>query len=352
MTTATAARVRVSRVTAEAAADAWHRLAGAMSPSHLAHSPEWATVIRQGYGHDPLYLSAEDDAGGLGLLPAFIVRRPLVGTIVTSMPFLDGGGPCACSTTLATSLVKHLLDEARREGAGVVELRCAERLEIAWEPMEHKVNMVLPLPADPGTLWRQLDRSVRNQVRKAERAGLSVEFGGTEKLDEFYGFFAARMRDLGSPVHAKAFFRATLDAFGNRARVALVRKGQTAIGGLIALAVRDVLAVPWASCAKEYFALCPNMLLYWETIRAGCIDGVPRFDFGRSTRGSGTYRFKRQWGAQESPLFWYTIPIGCRDRLPTGKSGRTATGLVGLWRHLPLSFTRRVGPHVRKYLVQ
>ena len=92
------------------------------------------------------------------------------------------------------------------------------------------------------TLWGQLDRSVRNQVRKAERAGLSVEFGGVEMLDEFYRFFAARMRDLGSPVHAREFFRATLDAFGNRARVALVRKGQTPIGGLIALAFKDSLA--------------------------------------------------------------------------------------------------------------
>jgi FemAB-related protein (PEP-CTERM system-associated) len=323
-----------------------------MSQSHLAHAPEWATVIRQGYGHDPLYLTAEDDAGGVGLLPAFIVRRPLVGTIVTSMPFLDGGGPCAGSATLATGLVRHLLNEAHREGAGRVELRCGQRLEIPWEPMEHKVNMVLPLPADAGSLWRQLDRSVRNQVRKAERAGLSVEFGATELLDEFYGFFAARMRDLGSPVHAREFFRATLDAFGRRARVAVVRKGKTPIGGLIVLAFKGLLAVPWASCAKEYFALCPNMLLYWETLRTGCTDGFERFDFGRSTRGSGTYRFKRQWGAVERPLFWYTIPIGRRDRLPAGSGGRTSTRLAGLWRHMPLSLTRRLGPHVRKYLVQ
>jgi FemAB-related protein (PEP-CTERM system-associated) len=268
------------------------------------------------------------------------------------MPFLDGGGPCAGSAALASTLATQLVAEARREGASVVELRCAQRLEIAWEPAEHKVNMVLPLPADAETLWQQLDRSVRNQVRKAERAGLSVEFGGSEQLDEFYRFFAARMHDLGSPVHGRAFFRATLDAFGNRARVALVRKGQMPIGGLIALGFKDVLTVPWASCAKEHFALCPNMLLYWETIRAACRDGFERFDFGRSTRGSGTYRFKHQWGAVESPLFWYTIPVGRRESRPAGNHSGTAARLAGLWSHLPLSLTRRVGPHVRKYLVQ
>jgi FemAB-related protein (PEP-CTERM system-associated) len=352
MTISTGSGVRVSRVRPDSGSGTWPRAAGAASPSHLAHAPEWATVIPQGYGHDPLYLDAEDDAGGCGFLPAFIVRRPFVGTIVTSMPFLDGGGPCAGSTALATSLVDQLLAEAEREGARFVELRCAQRLEIAWQPAEHKVNMVLPLPADDETLWRQLDRSVRNQVRKAGRAGLSVEFGGTERLDEFYQFFAARMRDLGSPVHGREFFRATLAAFGNRARVAIVRKQQTPIGGLIALAFHDVLTVPWASCAQEHFALCPNMLLYWETIRTACRDGFRRFDFGRSTRGSGTYRFKRQWGALESPLFWYTIPIGARESRPAGHGGRTAARLSDVWRRLPLSVTRRVGPHVRRYLVQ
>jgi CelD/BcsL family acetyltransferase involved in cellulose biosynthesis len=94
------------------------------------------------------------------------------------------------------------------------------------------------------------------------------------------------------------------------------------------------------------------MLLYWETIRAACRDGFGRFDFGRSTRRSGTYAFKRQWGALESPLFWYTIPIRGRVSRNAGRPGRTPERLAGLWRRLPLSWTRRVGPHLRKYLVQ
>ena len=84
--------VRVSRSAPDAIGD-WRRVVDEVSQSNLAHSPEWFTVIRNAYGHDPLYLSADDDEGHLGLLPAFIVRRPFFGTVVTSMPFLDGGGP-------------------------------------------------------------------------------------------------------------------------------------------------------------------------------------------------------------------------------------------------------------------
>ena len=43
-----------------------------------------------------------------------------------------------------------------RDGARYLDLRCTERQDMPWVPFEHKVNMVLPLPRDPGTLWKKL----------------------------------------------------------------------------------------------------------------------------------------------------------------------------------------------------
>jgi FemAB-related protein (PEP-CTERM system-associated) len=354
VTTATLARsdIRVFRATAAEIAGTWGRALDGLGEARLAHAVEWFTVIRNSYGHDPLYLHAEGGDGRRGVLPAFIVRRPVGGTVVSSMPFLDSGGPCSSSVALADALVARLIEEARGLGAAVVELRGIHRLGITSEPMEHKVNLTLLLPGDAARLWQQLDGSVRNQIRKAERSGLSVEFGGGEKLDDFYAIFATRMRELGSPVHARRFFTAIFDAFGGQARVALVRNGATPIGGLITLAFNGILVVPWASCLHQYRALCPNMLLYWETMRTACVEGFRRFDFGRSSRGSGTYRFKRQWGAGEEPLFWYTIPLSRRARGPRPSAGRRAAFLAGSWRHLPLAVTRHLGPCVRKYLTQ
>jgi FemAB-related protein (PEP-CTERM system-associated) len=249
-------------------------------------------------------------------------------------------------------LVERLIADARDLGARTVELRCAEKLQIATPPTEHKVNLALSLPADPDRLWRQLDKGVRNQIRKAERSGLSIEFGGPESLTAFYDTFVVRMRDLGSPVHGPEFLRAVLESFGSRARIVLVRKDTTAIGGLVALSFKDRLIVPWATCLQDYFSLCPNMLLYWETIRTACLEGYRRFDFGRSTRHSGTYRFKVQWGAREEPLFWYTIPIASDRRQAPSNSGERAVLLAKAWQRLPLVVTRHLGPRIRKYLTQ
>ena len=346
---ATPSLVNVTRLAPQAISE-WPDV-GDPHPSHLAHARQWAAVIRRAYGHHPLYIAAEDVAGHRGFLPAFIVRRPLVGPVVTSMPFLDGGGPCSTSPALDTLLVERLIVEARLRGAALVELRCARRLAIEAQPLEGKVNMTLGL-GNPEALWRRVDKAVRNQIRKAERAGLTVERADAGGLTSFYETFVERMRDLGSPVHALGFLQQVLDTFGPRARLLLVKKDGTTIGGLVGIAFNDRLVVPWATCRKEYFALCPNMILYWEAIRGAAAEGFTRFDFGRSTRQSGTYLFKRQWGAEEEPLFWYRLPIAAR-RIASASSSRAGSDLLArMWQRLPLAVTRQVGPRVRKYLIQ
>ena len=330
----------------------WRRIVDASSGAGLPHAPEWLPIIQRAYGHDPFYLSAEDDQGGSAVLPAFVVRRPFLGAVVTSMPFLDSGGPCGSSPALSRILIEHLIAEARGIGAKLIELRCSERLDIGARPSEHKVNMTLTIPDDVDCLWRRLDKDVRYQIRKAERDGVTAESGGAERLGAFYDVFAVRMRELGSPVHSQRFLAAVLEQFGDRARVLLVRKGRTVIGGLMTVAFKDRLSVPWASCLKEYFSLCPNMLLYWEALRRACMAGFRRFDFGRSTRNSGTHRFKQQWGAEEESLFWYSIPTATSSTRLRPDRRASLSFLSKTWQHLPLSVTRQVGPRLRGYLTQ
>jgi FemAB-related protein (PEP-CTERM system-associated) len=332
--------------------DCWSALTLQMNHANLGQTPEWYAAITNAYGHTPLYLQAEDAKGQIAVLPAFLVRSRFFGTVVTSMPFLDAGGPLGPSAALARGLVDSLVEAAASLGAGLVELRCTMEMALPVPANRDKVTLVLPLPDGPDCLWKRVNAKVRNQIRKAEHSGLSVEFGGVEKLDEFYEVFSVNMRELGSPVHAQGFFSAIFDAFRDKARVALVRKGTMPVGGLIALAFKDTLVVPWASSLREYRSFCPNMLLYWETIRTACTAGFRRFDFGRSSRNSGTYHFKRQWGALEEPLFWYTIAIGCGRNRRLSRADKRGILLANLWKRLPLGFTRWFGPHIRKYLTQ
>src|SRR4029079_8470212 len=141
-----------------------------------------------------------------------------------------------------------------------VELRHVERRFDVLPCKQHKVVMRLPL--GPG-LWDLLDRKVRNQVRKAQKSGLTAIRGGAEVLDDFYRVFARNMRDLGTPVYARRFFAEVLEAFPDRTRLVIFSLDDQPVAGGLTYRTGDSIEVPWASSVRDYNAMCPNHLLYW-----------------------------------------------------------------------------------------
>ncbi len=169
-------------------------------------------------------------------------------------------------------------------------------------------------------------------------------------MDDFYDVFAVNMRDLGSPVHARQFFTRMASALGRQMRVILVRDGCKTIGAGIALFFKDGVLVPWASSLREHRSKCPNNLLYWDAIQYGCKEGYRTFDFGRSSIGSGTYEFKKQWGAQPKQLYWQVLNVNGAGGATISTDDRRYRLVIDAWRRLPVSVTRVMGPRIRKYL--
>jgi hypothetical protein len=73
---------------------------------------------------------------------------------------------------------------------------------------------------------------------------------------------------------------------------------------------------------------------------------VEVFDFGRSTPGEGTFKFKEQWGAEPVPLHWeYWLASGddLPDQSPKNPKFRLA---IESWKHLPLWLANAAGPRI------
>src|SRR5205814_7191611 len=113
--------------------------------------------------------------------------------------FVNYGGICARDADVRLRLVEHATAAAAERRLAHIELRHTARLVPALPARQHKVGMSLALEADASRAWDRLDRKVRNQVRKAEKSGLTARSGGAELLPSFYAVFARNMRDLGTP---------------------------------------------------------------------------------------------------------------------------------------------------------
>ena len=329
------------------------------------HLSGWQQVLESSYGNKTVYLAASVDGQICGVLPLALVRGYPSARHLASLPYLSWAGMCAEDSKTADALLHEANTWMKRLKANYVELHNtyqvgspAASLSLAdWNESENsnyelstntdKVNMRLGL-TDSEAMWAGLSPKVRNQVRKAMKSGLRVEACGVEALDDFYDAFATNMRDLGSPVHSKGFFRNIFRTFREDTRLFMIYSDSETVGGAILIRFRNTAEVPWASCKREYFSSCPNHLLYWEIIKSLCESGVNAFDFGRSSRDSGTFRFKKQWGANPEPLYWqYISSAGSETPSPESPSLRERA-LIETWKRLPVGMTKALGPTIRK----
>jgi FemAB-related protein (PEP-CTERM system-associated) len=342
----TAAMPRLIEITSDVSERDWDHFVASHPDASGYHVWRWRRVFESAFGHETLYLAAREHGRIVGVLPLVIFRSRLFGRCGVSLPFVNYGGVCAEDEEVADALVEKAAALAKLAGLSHVELRHQTRQCPALPAREHKVGMYLALERDPKQAWDRLDKKVRNQVRKAEKSGLTARWGGGELLDRFYAVFARNMRDLGTPVYSPRFFREVLATFPDSARVCLVDHGETTVAGAIALRHRDVLEVPWASSLRDYRSMCPNNLMYWRVIEHAMENRLATLDFGRSTPNEGTFHFKQQWGAEPKPLYWEYALNGDAALPNVSPANPRYRAAIAVWTRLPLAVTNWIGPHI------
>ena len=309
------------------------------------HDWSWRAVFTNAFGHETAYFVARRQRRIVGVLPTVLLDSWLFGRAMISLPFLNYGGLVADDADAAAALFAEAAALAERRKCRYLELRHTDRMFREQPCRRHKVAMLLRLQA-PDSMWEGFDRKVRNQVRKAEKSGLTYHSGGAELIDEFYGVFARNMRDLGTPVYSRRFFAEIVAAFPARARIHVVRKETVPVAAGFTFRTRTNLEIPWASSVRDFNALCPNHLLYWNVLKGAAETGCTTFDFGRSTPNEGTYKFKEQWGAEPLPLCW-EYGIAPESALPNASPSNPKFHLaISLWQKLPLSIATRLGPMI------
>lgn len=315
------------------------------------HLSGWRRVVEDSFGHATHYLAAETPAGDLcGVMPLVRIKSVLFGHYMVSLPYFTYGGPLGAEPSVTQALVRAAEELAARHGCSHLEMRCQAQLDERAATRDDKVTMLLPLADTPEGLWRQLTSQRRSQIKRAETGGVEHREGGVELLDDFYTVFARNMRDLGTPVYGKRFFANMLECFPEHARLLSVRVDGQPAGAAFVIGYRESMEVPWVSTIREYNSKNINALLYWDMLQLAHRRGHRIFDFGRSSRDSGTFKFKSQWGAKPEQLHWhYWLPPGGKMPGLTPTSGKFALA-VRMWQRLPLPIANRLGPGIVKNL--
>jgi serine/alanine adding enzyme len=324
--------------------DAFVRESAAAS---VYHDYRWIPVIEKSFGHRCCYLLCENGEGvTVGALPLVHLKSLLFGNFLVSMPYFNYGGVCTEQPAACELLIDEASRKARELGARHIEFRQERPMENGFPDKTSKVSMRRALPASASDLWNSLPSKLRSQIRKPQKAGMTVRIARHEELENFYRIFSVNMRDLGTPVYPKRFFQNILDHFPDNSWICTVFSGGVPLASGFLVGFKEKLEIPWASSLRKYNRSGSNMLLYWSCLEFGCDRGFRVFDFGRSTNGESTYRFKEQWGATPHPMHWqyWQAKDGAMPEInPHNPKYRIA---IATWKRLPVSLTRLLGPHI------
>ncbi len=314
-------------------------------------------AVETAYGFKGVYFIARKGTKICGILPLVHLGVPGTHGSLVSLPYCDAAGILADSPDVEKRLVISALGHARQFGIPKLTIRSVRPFAgIDPELTRHrgKVRMLLPLSYDPNELMAGLQSKVRSQVKKSLRNGLIFRMGGIELVDRFYGVFRENMRDLGSPVHSLQWIHQILAGYKNRAHIGMVYLSDRtpAAAGLILCHPNGIL-IPWASSLRRFNRFNPNMLLYWNFLQFASAHGYPMFDFGRSTPGEGTFRFKKQWGSIPGALHWADFDPDHGDSpmvVPKASPSKYRPHVETLLSHMPIPLMTWIGSHIRKFI--
>ncbi len=315
------------------------------------HRWEWGELFRSVY-HTPSFpLVAFYEDRVTGVLPLVLLTGPTGHRSLVSMPWFGHGGAIAEDDATWRCLLDAA--EALREEhrARHVELRHAHPVPSDAPPArDGKVLMHLDLTPGEDGLLKAIGPKARADIRRPEKEGITTQVGGVELVPEFHDVYASVMRDLGSPCHGREVFEAMFARMPERTFAVVARYQGVAIGGGILVGMGDTLEIPCAGTLHHLTRLRGNMLLYWTIIREAIRRGYKTFSFGRSSEDSGTFTFKKNWGAVAVPLpYHYLLASG--EELPGAGADNPVLATVSrAWQRMPVSVTAALGPRLVRLL--
>jgi hypothetical protein len=317
MMDASNALVTVQRLD-EASTSQWDEFVQSCPDATFFHRAGWKHVIESAFGHRCYFLYAERAGRICGVLPLVHIKSRLFGNSLVSTGFTVGGGPAVSDPDALPVLENAAIALADELDVDFLEFRNGTQTHPDWANNAGLyVHFVKPIGPDPEKDMLAIPRKQRAMVRKGIKAELtSVIDDDVERLHPVY---AESVRNLGTPVFSKAYFRTLQETFSP--------------GGV--LAARNVAG---------------NDFMYWEVMRRAVERGYRVFDFGRSKQGTGAYSFKKNWGFDPQPLTYeYKLrklqsapeinPLNPKYRL-----------FIAAWKRLPLPVAGFIGPYIVRNL--
>lgn len=332
--------------------NAWQDFAHAHAS--IFHSLEFRNVLLESFGYSCLYhLILDEQKNVCALLPLVSARNLGMKKVGVSLPFLNYLDICATTEEALNFAMASLAEVKKIYELDYLELRLKETV---FKDEQGSVNLnnfsfLLPLEQNEEDVLKLSTGSNRNHVRKVYRKNYFTVSFDKNNLPDFYKVYVRRMKELGSPAPDIIFFEKFFTELKENVFLLTVldNENQQVVGGMLLVkSMHDkILYYPYGANLVEYNNKYLNNFMYWEAVKLGIRLELDFIDLGRSPLGSGTYKYKEQWGAKPVQLNY--VLLGAAGHAPPNKDDLNF--LVELWKKIPAVITNFVGKKIIKYVL-
>lgn len=331
----------------------WEALLAARPDVSFFHGSAWARVLHETYGHEPVYFCRFDGERLAGLFPVMEVSSLWTGPRGVSLPFSDVCPPVGSGTDQGAALYDAAMSRGRLRGWRYLE--CRGHLPGGREatPSLSFYGHTLDLDSKPDAAFQRFDGAVRRGIRKAEKSGLSIEFGDDlAAIRTFYALHCLTRRYHGLPPQPFRFFaNIARHILGDgRGFVAIASVGARPVAAAVFFQGGRQAIYKFGAFDRAFQHLRPNNQLMWEAIKRLSANGFTSLHLGRTSLGNpGLRRFKLGFGAREEVMSYYRFDFAAQRY--TTQADRAQGGWAsGILRRLPLVWLRLAGwvlyPHL------
>jgi FemAB-related protein (PEP-CTERM system-associated) len=334
----------------------WTSFVAGHPDANLYHTLLWRDVIKDVFSHRPLYLFSERDGNISGILPLFLVKFPLLGSKLISIPYdIGSGGALAEDGMSERLLIERAISLAREKRVGYLELRYGRtRPALADLPLQQSEPVLISEIDLDGEeqVWSRIGRGHRESIRKAEKRGVTVrEATNLDDFLQFYQVYLRSFRAFGTPPYGANYFSGLwnhLHATG-ATRLVLAFIDNRCVGGLLLFCWGTNLISKFSICLPEAVSSRTYAALQWQSIQIGLEYGYRKLNLGSSShQQQGIVKFKERWGARTHPAALYSLPV--RTKVPSIEKYFDSEGIARrLWKKLPLRTTSLLGGPLNRW---
>lgn len=318
----------------------------------IFHTVAFKQLLQDCFGYECLYHYLADENGQIkALLPLISARNIMQSKVGVSLPFINHLDFCSDGSVNQQQLLEHLQSIQAKYQLKYLQIRLREELaaNTSWQSNTDNYTFMLPLKGSEQDILSLSTGSNRNHTRKVYKNNYFAVSFDPANLADFYRVYQRRMHELGSPAPALHFFQAFFEYFPEAAHLLTVidRTTNKVVGGMLLVqsSTDKTLYYPYGANLVEYNNRYLNNFMYFEAAKLGQSLGMEWLDLGRSPLDSGTYRFKKQWGAEAVQLH-YLFCFGRHNAVIPSKDNLSV--FIKIWRHLPLGLVNFLGARLIK----